>query len=202
MTTNTTTSTAAARERARCCGSSVGALARRRTADGAAWEYLLIGRAWWPIGWAPVAGHVYDAHTDVLAALAAELDEEAGLRLVASSLLFEVRLGNLCQAPPALVPGHHWWVYAVEVTGDLAPDMAETTGARWVHETELQRMADVTVAHALAGGHARDLAPTALEAVWVEHLARAQIINADADARVAVARLYSTPPDAEWIPAT
>ncbi|MFE0270484.1 NUDIX hydrolase [Nocardiopsis alba] len=192
--------TPAERDAARCCGSSVGALARRRTADGTAWEYLLIGRAWWPIGWAPVAGHVWDAHTDVLAALVAELREEAGLFLLASSLMFEVDLGNLCQAPPSLAHGHHWWVFRVDVTGELAPDMAETTGARWVPEAELQAMADTTMAHALAGDHARDLAPTALEAVWVELMARAEIITATPEARVAVARLYSTPPDQEWIP--
>nr|AEC12511.1 pNPL.18 [Nocardiopsis sp. 25L-1-1c] len=188
------------RDAARCCGSSVGALARRRTADGTAWEYLLIGRAWWPIGWAPVAGHVWDAHTDVLAALVAELREEAGLILVAATLLFEADLGNLCQAPPSKMHGHHWWVYLVDVSGELAPDMAETTGARWVSEDELQRMANATITHALAGHHARDLAPTALEAVWVELMVRAGAITATPEARVAVARLYSTPPDEEWIP--
>ncbi|MEU3025952.1 NUDIX hydrolase [Nocardiopsis alba] len=190
------------RDAARCCGSSVGALARRRTADGGGWEYLLIGRAWWPIGWAPVAGHIWDAHANVLSALIAELREEARVTLARASLLFTADLGNLCQAPPSIRHGHRWWVYAVEVTGTPAADMVETTGARWVPAGELQRMADVTVAHALAGHHARDLAPTALEAVWVELMVRAGAITATPEARVAVARLYSTPPDEEWIPTT
>lgn len=198
MTTHTNTTTAT-RERARCCGSSVGARVRRRAATGG-WEYLLIGRAWWPIGWAPVAGHVYDEHIDVLDALAAELREEAGLTLVRSALIFEVGLGNLCQSPPSARHGHHWWVYDVTVTGNLAPDMVETTGARWVDATELQTMADATIRHALDGGHARDLDPTALEAVWVELFTRAGDITATPNARVAVARLYSTPPDTEWTP--
>lgn len=190
------------RDAARCCGSSVGALVRRRTADNTAWEYLLIGRAWWPIGWAPVAGHVWDAHATPHEAVRAEMREESGLSVVTATLLFETRLSNLCQAPPASpVPGHHWWVFLVTVTGDLAPDMHETTGARWVLADELQDMADVTIRHALAGGHARDLPASALEAVWVELFAAAGDIRASDTARRAVARLYSTPPDAEWVPA-
>lgn len=197
--TNTTAPTAAAREKARCCGTSVGARIRRRTAAGT-WEYLLIGRAWWPLGWAAIAGHVYDAHATPLDAVKTEVLEEGGLTVVSAVLVDEVPLGNLCQAPPSARHGHHWWVYDVEVTGELRPDAVETTGARWVSASTLQAMADATVAHALAGGHARDLDASSLEAVWVELFARLGDIEADADARVAAARLYSTPPDEEWVP--
>lgn len=202
MSTNTTTPTTADREAARCCGTSVGAIIRRLTADG--WEYLLIGRAWWPTGWAPIAGHVYDQHTSPFDAVRTEVWEEGGLTVVSAVLVDEVTLPNLCQAPPSKRHGHHWWVYLVDVTGELSPDAEETTGARWVPESELQRMADATVAHALQGGHARDLAPTALEAVWCELFARDAVgaVGLLADERVAAARLYSTPPDTEWIPAT
>lgn len=204
MTSTTSTTLATARERARCCGTSVGAIIRRLTQQG--WEYLLIGRAWWPLGWAPIAGHVYDQHTSPLDAVKTEVWEEGGLTVTSAVLVDEVSLGNLCQAPPSLAHGHHWWVYLVEVTGELNPDLVETTGARWVPEDELQAMAQATVDHALAGGHARDLDPTALEAVWCELLARlwdrgaVRAVCLLADERVAAARLYSTPPDTEWIP--
>lgn len=206
MTSTTTTPTTADRERARCCGTSVGAIIRRPAPDGGGWEYLLIGRAWWPLGWAPVAGHVYDHHADPFDAVKAETWEEAGLTLVSAVLLDTVHLGNLCQAPPAHTPGHRWWVYLVDATGELRPDMVETTGARWVHEDEVRRMAAATVAHAAGGGHARDLAPTALEAVWCELFSRATVRAAVGvlalapDDRAVVARLYSTPPDSEWVP--
>ncbi|MEV2278533.1 NUDIX domain-containing protein [Nocardiopsis sp. NPDC049922] len=189
MTTTTKTT--------RCCGTSVGARVRRRTTTG--WEYLLIGRAWWPIGQAPVAGHVYDAHTDVIDALVAEMREESGLKVVSHTLLYEAHLTNLCQSPPAEpTPGHHWWLYDVQATGELTPDPEETTGARWVDATELQGLADVTVSHALAAGHARDLPAQSLEAVWVAHFAATGDITATPAALTAVERLYSTPPDEYW----
>lgn len=182
----------------RCCGSSVGARVRRYTPAG--WEYLLIGRAFWPVGQAPVAGHVYDAHTDVIDALIAEMREEVGLTVVSHHLLHEVRMPNLCSSPPAEpIPGHHWWLYDVEATGELASDPEETTGARWVSAAELQRLADITIEHALAGGQARDLPNEALEAVWVAHFAATGDINASSQALVAVERLYATRPDTYWL---
>lgn len=196
--TTATTPTTADRERARCCGTSVGARIRRWTGDH--WEYLLIGRAWFPLGWAPIAGHVYDNHATPEEAVKTEVLEEGGLTVVSIVLVDEVRLPNLCQAPPATTPGHYWWIYDVEVTGELRPDAVETTGARWVTADELQRMADGTIEHALMGGHARDQDPTDLEAVWVEIGARLGDVSANTADRVAVERLYSTPPDQEWIP--
>ncbi|MEE2036116.1 NUDIX hydrolase [Nocardiopsis sp. CT-R113] len=182
----------------RCCGTSVGARVRRRTNNG--WEYLLIGRAWWPIGQAPVAGHVYDAHTDVIDALVAEMHEEVGLEVVSYELLHEVRLTNLCMSLPAApVAGHHWWLYDVEASGELHPDPEETTGARWVSAAELQRLADITTFHALAGRPARTLPHEALEAVWVTHFAATGDIRATPAALGAVERLYSTPPDEYWL---
>lgn len=182
----------------RCCGSSVGARVRRHTPSG--WEYLLIGRAWWPIGQAPVAGHVYDAHTDVIDALIAEMREEVGLTVVSHRLLHEVRMTNLCQSPPAVpIPGHHWWLYDVQATGELAPALEETTGARWVGDSELQYLADITITHALTGGHARDLPHEALEAVWVAHFATTGDISASSTALTAVERLYATEPDTYWL---
>lgn len=182
----------------RCCGTSVGARVRRRTTTG--WEYLLIGRAWWPVGQAPVAGHVYDAHTDVIDALVAEMREEVGLTVISYELLHEVRLTNLCQSLPAQpTPGHYWWLYDVEAAGDLSPDPEETTGARWVSAAELQRLADITVFHALAGRPARTLPPEALEAVWVTHFAATGDITVTPAALASVERLYATAPDEYWL---
>lgn len=182
----------------RCCGTSVGARVRRRTRSG--WTYLLIGRAWWPSGHAPVAGHVRDAHDDAVSALLAEMTEETGLEVSGHRLLHQVHLPNLCASPPALpIPGHRWWIYDATVTGHLAPDLEETTGAMWVNADRLQELADITIGHAVNGRPARDLPHQALEAVWVEHLARTGDIRARADERTAVAVLYSTGPDTYWL---
>ncbi|WP_017584319.1 NUDIX hydrolase [Nocardiopsis valliformis] len=191
MTTNTTTTTT------RCCGTSVGARVRRRTPAG--WTYLLIGRAWWPNGHAPVAGHVADAHEDAASALLAEMAEETGLQVSSHRLLHQVHLPNLCASRPAFpLLGHRWWIYDATVTGTLAPDLEETTGAVWVNDRELQELADITINHAVDGLAARDLPHRALEAVWVEHLVRTGDIRARSDERAAVARLYATAPDTYW----
>ncbi|MCY9787938.1 NUDIX domain-containing protein [Nocardiopsis sp. EMB25] len=191
-TTNTTTAAK------RCCGTSVGARVRRRTTTG--WEYLLIGRGWWPLGQAPVAGHVRDAHTDVVAALLAEMAEETGLTVAGYRFLHEGYLPNLCASLPAQPrAGHYWWIYDATVTGTLTPDPEETTGAGWVDADRLQELADITICHAADARPARDLPPQALEAVWVEHLARTGDIQATTDERKIVARLYTVAPDAYWL---
>lgn len=185
-------------EAARCPGACVGARTVRRAADGSL-EHLLIGRAWWPIGRAPVAGHQEIGQTPG-EAVAAEMAEEAGLTVVSATTRFSVHLPNLCQAPPHREQaGHLWTVFDVQVTGELNPCEEETTGAEWLSPEWLQEAAAITIRHASSGGHARDLPGHALEAVWVKLYAMTGDITATEEELTAVARLYSSAPDHYWI---
>ncbi|SHK96317.1 NUDIX domain-containing protein [Nocardiopsis flavescens] len=187
--------------RGQCPGDSVG-LISTRTAPSGVTELLMIEREWWPIGWACIAGHVKDAHADAPSAVVAEASEEAGVRVTRLRSVRRVWLPNLCQSPPWTAPpgpGHLWELFEGDAEGDPTPAPGETSAAAWVPLPEVQALAEVTMAHALAGGAARDLPRRALEAVWVEHLAELGYITATAEARRAVARLYTTPPDEYWI---
>lgn len=186
----TTTTTAR-----RCCGSSVGGLI-----TDAAGRLLMIERGWWPIGTAPVAGHVHDAHADPAAALRAEVAEEVGLEVTSHALIWQGRLPNLCASLPAEPePGHDWWLYRATATGQLAPAEGETRGAAWYTPREVARAADATIAHARAERPAAELGHTALEAVWVELLHRAGTLQVSVDDRAAVEWLYITPPEHYWL---
>src|SRR5690625_4332025 len=102
--------------RSQCCGTSVGVIA-----TDAADRTLMITRGWYPVGIAPVAGHVADAHTDPAAALVAEVREETGLEVTGHRMLAEdLWLPNLCASPPTEIPGHRWSVATADVTGTLA----------------------------------------------------------------------------------
>lgn len=186
-------------EHDRCCGTSVGVRIRTWDADHG-WLYLLIRRGWHPIGCAPVAGHVKDAHTDVTSALLAEVREETGLQVTDSRVLWEGHLPNLCASLPARpVAGHEWTLVDAEVTGELRPDPEETRGALLATSRKLQAMADATIDFARSGAPVHEQPPSSMEAVWVEHLARLGDITADASARRAVARLYTAPPRFYWL---
>lgn len=181
----------------RCCGTSVGILITDQQG-----RLLMIERGWWPVGIAPVAGHVRDAHDTVAEALAAEVSEEVGLTVVGTpELLWEGHRPNLCQSLPATpVPGHYWWLYRADTTGELAPDPDETKGAAWYTQAEVHALAERTIAH--AHGHipadAYEATP-GLEAVWVAHLATLGTITATPTDLAAVERLYTTAPPEYWI---
>lgn len=185
----------------RCCGTSVGGRIRRTTPQGRV-EYALLGRGWWPIGWAMVAGHAADENqASPEDALVAETAEELGLAVQSCTPLLTVDLPNLCQSPPARpVAGHRWTVYDVQIAPGslLRPDPTETTGAEWISGEELQRLAEATIAYARTQRPARDQHRLTLEAVWVELLARTGDITVTEADRQAVARLYTTPPDTYW----
>ncbi|WP_077688828.1 MULTISPECIES: NUDIX hydrolase [Nocardiopsis] len=132
----------------RCCGTSVGILIEDQ-AD----RLLMVTRGWWPKGTAPVAGHVRDAHTSVAEALVAEVQEETGLHVTGSGLLWEGHLPNLCASLPALPdPGHYWWVAAATAEGTLTPAPGETKGAAWYTRRQVRTMARTTLAHYRNGG--------------------------------------------------
>lgn len=181
--------------RPQCCGTSVGVI----IADPAE-NVLMITRGWFPVGVAPVAGHVADAHTDAAAAAVAETQEETGLTLTAQRTLWRGWLPNLCASPPAApVPGHHWTLVAATAVGDLTPDPTETRGAAWYAPAEVSALAQRTLAHAYGEVGAEEFAAApGLEPVWVEHLATAGRLEISESDRAMVRRLYTTPPDTYW----
>ncbi|ASU83611.1 NUDIX hydrolase [Nocardiopsis gilva YIM 90087] len=192
--------------RDRCCGTSVGVL----IADDHG-RYLMVTRAWHPVGIAPVAGHVLDEHAvrDRTGALVlgasyeqaaiAEVAEEVGLEVVDLDLKLDVHLPNLCSSPPADPPGHHWRIYRAHVTGELAPDPEETRGADWYTPDQVEVLAQRTIMH--AHGRLSDeeiIERPGLEAVWVRHLAALGVIRVDPVDLAAVERVYATPPATHW----
>lgn len=200
MTAHNPTSTRTTAKR--CCGTSVGGRLTRTSPVTGQTEYAILGRAWYPLGWAPFAGHARDhGQNSPEEAAIAEGAEELGIHVTGLTKLFTVSLPNLCASLPHQPrPGHLWTVYDVQTpTTVLTPAPGETTGAEWVTGEELQRLAEVTIAFACTGRPAQEQPRLSLEAVWVELLARAGDITVPDTDRDAVARLYTTPPGQYWL---
>lgn len=193
--TSTSTTPTGGRTLKRCCGSSVGVII---TDDQQ--RVLMVTRGWFPHGIAPVAGHVYDAHTDVVDALATEVKEEVGLTVTSHRKVGQGHLPNLCASLPAEpVPGHYWWVYRATATGTLTPAADETKGAAWYTRAQVRALADRTLAHARSEvTEDAFLADPGLEAVWIRLLADAGLLEAT-HAELALARtLYTAAPTEYW----
>ncbi len=110
---------------------SVGALICR---EG---KYLLVDRAVFPFGWAPVAGHV-DVGETLQEALAREVSEEVGLCVVRSSLLHTEEVdGNTCSKS---VDVHAWSIFVCEVTGDVAVKPDEVKSVGWFSVDEILQL--------------------------------------------------------------
>ncbi|MGI5119308.1 NUDIX hydrolase [Marinactinospora thermotolerans] len=180
--------------RTRCCGTSVGVLLTNPAGD-----ILLIGRAWHPIGHAPVAGHVADEHASATEAAGAEVREEVGLTLIHMEVAWSGHLPNLCSSPPARRPGHTWTLVRGTAVGELRPAAGETTGAAWYTRHQVQALAQRTIAHAHSELPASDQPHDSLEAVWVEHLHRLGVLQITHHDLEAVRVLYSTPPRSYWV---
>jgi 8-oxo-dGTP pyrophosphatase MutT (NUDIX family) len=180
----------------RCCGTSVGVLIR----DGAG-RLLMITRGWHPVGVAPVAGHVADAHDDAAGAVVAEVSEEVGLSVTSHRIVWEGWLPNLCASPPAFpVPGHRWSVAVATVSGELSPDPVETRGASWYDDGQVEELAARTLRW--GRGWVTDIEAQAvppLEPVWVELLHRTGVREATELEREVARRLYTTPPRTYWL---
>ena len=109
---------------------SVGALICR---EG---KYLLVDRAVFPLGWAPVAGHV-DVGEELKGALAREVSEEVGLTVVRSSLLHTEEVdGNTCSKS---VDVHAWSVFLCDVTGDVVVN-SEVKSFGWFSVDEILQL--------------------------------------------------------------
>ncbi|MBV2364232.1 NUDIX domain-containing protein [Streptomonospora nanhaiensis] len=178
-----------------CCGTSVGVLITDPRG-----RLLMIQRGWWPIGVAPVAGHVRDEHDDPAAAVVAETAEEVGLTVVGDpALLWEGRLPNLCASLPADPPGHYWWLYRATATGTVRPAEGETKGAAWYTPDQVRALAGKTVAYARSGGTADGQPADSLEAVWVELLTRSGDLSPTVYDLADVEWLYTSAPPEYWL---
>jgi ADP-ribose pyrophosphatase YjhB (NUDIX family) len=180
----------------RCCGTSVGILIEDQEQ-----RLLMVTRGWWPKGTAPVAGHVRDAHTSVAEALVAEVQEETGLTVTGSGLLWEGHLPNLCASLPALPnPGHYWWVAAATAEGTLTPAPGETKGAAWYTRAEIDALAQATLDHYRSGGIPADQPDDSLETVWLRLLwETGRLPWLDEDDLAVAEKAYSTAPSEYWL---
>jgi len=180
----------------RCCGTSVGVIIEDQ--GGA---LLMVTRGWWPKGTAPVAGHVKDAHVDVAAALVAEVQEEVGLAVTGSRLLWEGHLPNLCASLPAApVAGHYWHVAVATAEGKVVAAPGETKGSAWYSRREVRALAETTLAHYRSGGTPATQPDASLEAVWLRLLWEAGRLPWLTGDDLAVAeKAYTTVPGEYWL---
>ena len=180
----------------RCCGTSVGVII-----TDAQDRLLMITRGWWPKGTAPVAGHVKDAHSDVAAALVEEVQEEVGLTVTGSGLLWEGHLPNLCASLPHQPrPGHYWHLATATADGTVVAAPGETLGAEWYDRAQVDALAQATLNHYRAGGVPADQPDASMEAVWLRLLFEAGRLPWVGQDDLALAEAaYSTPPGEYWL---
>lgn len=166
----------------KCDNTSVGVIAERTDANGNP-RWLLIWRATFPFGVAPVAGHVFDDHPSFEQAARAELKEEAGLEApeVHRTAVGGWRPNRCRRAPGVLGTGHEWEVYTAYFGHDCPPlslSAREVKKARWLSAPELQMTANRTVLHALGRILPQEWeeAP-GIEPVWMRFLAELDVIR-------------------------
>ena len=180
----------------RCCGTSVGVIITDEFD-----RLLMVTRGWWPKGTAPVAGHVKDAHTDVAAALVAEVEEEVGLTVTGHRMIWDGHLPNLCASlPHEPKAGHYWHLATATAVGEIVAAPGETKGARFYSRMQVRALADATLAHYRAGGLAADQPDASLEAVWLRLLFEAKRLPWLTEDDLALAeKAYSTAPGEYWL---
>lgn len=97
-------------------------------------KYFLIDRTNPPFGFASVAGHVDEGETPE-EALVREVKEESGFDVTESKLLIEEYVSqNRCVKN---VNSHHWYVYKVEVVGEVVHDITEAKSIGWYTRDEI-----------------------------------------------------------------
>lgn len=110
---------------------SVGAVIER---DG---KYLLVDRVNPPPGFAGLAGHMDASETDPEKAMRREILEESGLTVTKSELVLEEEvLWNYCKSGPA----HYWYLYKVEVEGEVKQNTEEEKSIGWYSREELSKL--------------------------------------------------------------
>ncbi len=151
-----------------CDNTSVGVIIKN--IDG---KFALLERAKFPIGIAPVAGHI-DDHGSAEQAAIDEAEEELGLTIEPADLLATKitnrRVNNQCRRPGG--DYHVWTVYEAEqFLGDLSPDPEATKGAAWYTAAQLQKLADRTKARRAGKIADEEWAKNpGLEGTWLDFL--------------------------------
>ncbi|SEP53372.1 NUDIX hydrolase [Amycolatopsis saalfeldensis] len=138
---------------------------------------LVFERVRFPVGIAPVAGHV-DQHGGPEQAARAEVAEEVGLTVTSLHLLTTAWRPNRCRRPTSDRAGHHWSIYRAEVSGQIRPSTKEVRAPRWLSPEPLQQHAHRTAAYA-AGRLSEEqfIAEPGLEPVWVRFLHELQLVT-------------------------
>jgi 8-oxo-dGTP pyrophosphatase MutT (NUDIX family) len=141
----------------------------------------MVKRARFPVGYAPVAGHIDQHDTPRLAALA-ETEEELGVVLEDSFLVPTAiscrTVNNCCRRTGGSY--HTWWVYRVTLTAwvELIHDPDEALEALWLAPEMVENLATRTRAY-----RSGELSSTAwinnpgIEDVWLEFLAELHYID-------------------------
>lgn len=173
-----------------CDNASVGVLISNRSG-----ELLMLRRAWFPAGIAPVAGHVFDEHASYEEAACAETGEEVGM--LARGLV-DTGVGgwrpNKCGAEnkgaDPRAPGHEWKIYAAAATGEpRTTDEAKSVG--WYSQADVQALAERTGRYALGDVTQQQFEDRpGLEPVWVGFLQDLGIIEVQRHQLEAIAYVY------------
>jgi 8-oxo-dGTP pyrophosphatase MutT (NUDIX family) len=151
-----------------CDHTSVGVIIKNF--DG---KLALLKRAKFPVGIAPVAGHI-DQHGSPQQAAIDEAEEELGLTIDPGDLqptsITARRVDNQCRRENGT---HHVWTVfeAEQFLGDLAPSTDETKGAGWYAPAQVQKLAGRTKAR--RAGKIADKeweANPGLEKIWLDFL--------------------------------
>lgn len=151
-----------------CDNLSVGIVIRNKSG-----LYALLERRKFPVGFAPVAGHI-DNHGSAEQAALDEAQEELGINLTPDNLQKTVidtkRKNNQCVREGGSY--HIWTVFESTIPHQaLQPDVNETKGGRWFHPDELQALADRTRAYLRSEISESDWQKSpGLEHVWLDHL--------------------------------
>lgn len=100
-------------------------------------KYLLIDRMNPPYGFSGVAGHV-DEGEEAITALRREVKEESGLSVISENLIFEEEINNNeCKRG---INVHYWYLYKVEVEGELIWNQEETKSIGWYTTNEIKNL--------------------------------------------------------------
>ncbi len=162
---------------------------------------LMFRRVKYPVGIAPVAGHV-DEHGTYTIAARAEVMEEVGLTVTGLRRVTGGWVPYPCRRQPASATspqiGHQWAVYQATTHGTdirLAPD--EAAAANWYTHGQVQTLAEQTVMHAAGLISAEEfMVEPGLEPVWVRWLLDVGLVTIEASELDLVDRLARRGPEA------
>jgi len=145
-------------------------------------RYLLIKDAEYPHIWTSVTGHG-DTHGDLELVARIEVAEQLGMAVMSLERLIDGWRTDQCHrvVQAGRSSGHHWTIYRATVTGALAPSAAYACDIRWIDRTELQALADRTIAYARGVVTETDWsADPGLEPNWVWWMCKLSDVNVGA----------------------